>query len=195
MSRLTIVSLAAIVALGVCLSNGGCATPLGGQSQFIQPPAPIYVPAADSTRVWERIVEVLHEFHFTIAREDRRAGVIETDTKPGASVLEPWHRDTVDRAQRWESTLQSIRRRVVVSFQPAGDGGNFIQVRVDKEIEDLPGPNTNAAGPATLSDNSTLQRNLDRVVGSSRESTWLPRGQDPALERVLTERIRAALVW
>jgi hypothetical protein len=155
---------------------------------------PVYVPAMDSTRVWERIVDVLHEYNFTIARENRLEGVIETDYKPGASVFEPWQLDSVDRAQRWESTFQSIRRRVVVTFQPASDGGNFINVRVDKQIEDIPGLAANSTGAATFGENSALDRNLDRVVGQESASTWLPRGRDFGLEGVLNGAIRNAIV-
>ncbi|MFK7818005.1 MAG: hypothetical protein AB8G99_04765 [Planctomycetaceae bacterium] len=147
----------------------------------------------DSFPVWERIVDVLHDYKFTIARENRLEGVIETDYKPGASVLEPWHRDSVDPAQRWESTFQSIRRRVVVTLQPASDGGNFVNVRVDKEIEDIPGLAANSTGAATFGENSALDRNLDRVVGQASSSTWLPRGRDFALENVLNGAIRTAI--
>lgn len=172
-----------------------------GCTTFRQPPAvpvaqagPVYVPAGDSTWVWERIVEVLHDYKFTIARENRLEGVIESDYKPGASILEPWHEDSVGAAQRWESTLQSIRRKVIITLQPAGDGGNFINVRVDKQIEDIPGLAANSTGAATFGDNQALDRNLDRVVGQSGPSTWLPRGRDTVLEQVLNTSIRNALV-
>ena len=177
-----------------CAILCGCAT-------FRQPPpaapvqaGPVYVPAGDSTWVWERIVEVLHDYKFAIGRENRLEGVIETEYKPGASIFEPWHEDSVGRSQRWESTLQSIRRRVVITFRPAGDGGNFIDVRVDKEIEDLPGIAANSTGAATFGDNKALDRNLDRVVGQSAPSSWIPRGRDPALEAVLNNSIHNALV-
>lgn len=177
------------IAIGV-LTVAGCIAP---RPQMPAVSGPLYVPTANSTIVWERIVEVLHEFNFSIAREDRIEGVIETEYKPGASVLEPWHQDSVDLPQRLESTLQSIRRRVVITFQPATDGGNFINVRVDKEIEDLPGLAANSPGAATFQENQTLQRDLDTVVGQSQPSNWLSRGRDFGLEQVLTNRIRLAL--
>lgn len=181
------------LAVAVVLVVAGC-TSLAPNSVVNGPIGPVYVPAGDSTYVWERIVEVLHDHHFTIARENRLEGVIETEYKPGASVLEPWHRDSVNMAQRWESTFQSIRRRVVITFQPAHDGGNFINLRVDKEIEDLPGLAANSAGDATFGENATLERDLNPVVGQSAASTWLPRGRDAGLEQVLNTNIRTALV-
>jgi hypothetical protein len=181
------------IACALIAVAGGC-TSVGPQSIVAAPAGPVYVPNVDSTRVWERIVDVLHEYHFTIARENRLEGVIETEYKPGASVFEPWHQDSVGSPQRWESTFQSIRRRVVITFQPAGDGGNFINVRVDKEIEDIPGLAANSTGAATFGENQTLERNLDPVVGQAGATRWLPRGRDPALEQVLNTSIRNALM-
>jgi len=179
--------------LGLVLLLSGCSTTPVAPLQSAQPPTPIYVPAGANNGVWERVVDVLHEYHFTIAREDRREGVIETDYKPGASVLEPWHQDSVGAAQRWESTLQSIRRRVVITFAPVSDGGNFVNVRVDKQIEDLQGPATSSTGAATLRENQPLDRDIDRIVGQTQPSTWLPRGTDPSLEHTIMARIRTAL--
>ena len=181
------------IACALIAVAGGC-TSTGPQPIAAAPAGPVYVPNIDSTRVWERIVDVLHEYRFTIARENRLEGVIETDYKPGASVFEPWHPDSIGSPQRWESTFQSIRRRVVITFQPAGDGGNFINVRVDKEIEDIPGLAANSTGAATFSENQTLQRNLDPVVGQAGVTRWLPRGRDPALEQALNTSIRNALL-
>ena len=186
-------SIIAASSLALLLPISGCVSPRVAPMQLAQPPTPIYVPEGATNGVWERIVEVLHEFHFTIAREDRREGVIETDYKPGASVFEPWHQDSIGSAQRWESTLQSFRRRVVITFAPVSDGGNFLNVRVEKQIENLDGPATNATGAATLQENQPLDRNIDRIVGQNRPSIWLPRGNDPALEQTIMARIRAAL--
>ena len=82
----------------------------------------------------------------------------------------------------------------MITFQPAGDGGNFINVRVDKEIEDIPGLAANSTGAATFGENQTLERDLDPVVGQAGATRWLPRGRDPALEQVLNTSIRNALM-
>ena len=95
-----------VIACALIAVAGGCAS-VGPQPIVAAPAGPVYVPNVDSTRVWERIVDVLHEYHFTIARENRLEGVIETEYKPGASVFEPWHPDSVGSPQRWESTFQS----------------------------------------------------------------------------------------
>src|SRR5262245_7731064 len=80
---------------------------------------PIFVSSNNQEVVWERVVDVLHDYRFEIARENRLDGVIETDYKVGSSFLEPWHKETVGYENRLESTLQSIRRKALVSLTPA----------------------------------------------------------------------------
>ena len=63
---------------------------------------------------WERAVMVLNRNHFQVARESRLEGVIETEYRAGSGILEPWHTDSVGLASRVESTLQSIRRKVMI---------------------------------------------------------------------------------
>jgi hypothetical protein len=89
-----------------------------------------------------------------------------------------------------ESTLQSIRRRVTVNMQSSGVGVTTVNVRVDKELEDLPGLAANYEGGATFSENQPLDRDLNQVVGQSGPSRWLAIGRDPLLERKLLTEIQ-----
>jgi hypothetical protein len=145
---------------------------------------PIFVPASSQHGAWERTVDVLHDFHFPIARENRLDGVIETDYRVGSNVLEPWHGDSVGWNNRWESTLQSIRRKVRVDLTPV-EGGYLVGVEAFKEQEDLLGVAENTAGAATFRKNTPLQRNLDVVVGQSSPSGWIALGRDAELEQAI----------
>lgn len=127
---------------------------------------PVFVPANSQHAAWERAVDVLHDFHFPIARENRLDGVIETDYRVGSNVLEPWHGDSVDMANRLESTLQSLRRKVKVDLTPV-EGGYLVGVEAFKEQEDLAGVAENTVGAATFRKNAPLERNLTTVVGQS----------------------------
>lgn len=176
----------------LCLAGLGClsAPPIamsGGAST-------IQVSDQQRDSLWERAVVVLNRNHFQVARESKLEGVIETDYRGGSSLLEPWHPDSVGLENRLESTLQSIRRRVVVSMQSSGVGVMMVNVRVDKEIEDLPGLAANYEGGATFSDNKPLNRDLNQVVGQSSPSRWLPLGRDPLLERKLLGEIQGASI-
>lgn len=147
--------------------------------------------SADRDSLWEHAVVVLHRNHFQVARESKLEGVIETQYRGGSNLLEPWHPDSVGLANRLESTLQSIRRRVNVSMQSSGLGLMTVSVRVDKEIEDLPGLAANYEGGATFQESQPFTRDLDQVVGQSGPSRWLSSGRDPLLEHQLLRQIQS----
>ncbi|MBX3440885.1 MAG: hypothetical protein KF774_00665 [Planctomyces sp.] len=162
---------------------------------FAPPPAanPMFVGSNNEDAVWERTVDVLHEFHFGIARENRLSRVIETQYFVGSGVLEPWHSDSVGLANRLESTLQSVRRRVIVNVIPGEQGqGYLVSVEAFKELEDLPGIAANSTGAATFSENEPLRRDLNPVVGQSTPSGWIPAGRDLALEAAILGRLQRA---
>lgn len=139
---------------------------------------------------WERSVRVLNSNHFQIARESKLEGVIETTWRGGSGMLEPWHGDSVGISNRLESTLQSIRRRVFVLLQSSAENTLVLSVRVDKEIEDVPGLAANYEGGATFSESQPLNRDLSQVVGQTGPSRWLPVGRDPLLEQKILAEIR-----
>ena len=175
----------------ICCCAGCLSTPpkaAAGGASTIQ--------VSDSYRdsLWERAVVVLNRNHFQVARESKLEGIIETEYRGGSNLLEPWHPDSVGYANRLESTLQSIRRRVVINMQSAGPGLMTVLVRADKEIEDLPGIAANYEGGATFSESQPLNRDLNQVVGQSGPSRWLPLGRDPLLERRLLNEIQGRLV-
>jgi hypothetical protein len=149
---------------------------------------PVFVPANSQHAAWEKAVDVLHDFHFPIARENRLDGVIETDYRVGSSLLEPWHGDSVGFTNRLESTLQSIRRRVKLDLTPV-DGGYLVGVEAIKEKEDLLGVAENTAGAATFRKNTPLERNLTTVVGQSAPSGWYSLGRDADLEQAILQKL------
>ena len=149
---------------------------------------PVFVRANNEEEAWERTVDVVHDYLFEIERENKLGGVIETRYKTGASVLEPWHPDSVGSANRWQSTLQSIRRKAFVRFTQAPGGGYLIGIEAVKELEDVPRA-ANFQGGATFLDNSALQRDLNPVVGQATPSGWINQGRDPALEQAMLRSI------
>lgn len=178
--------------LGLCLAlaAAGCAHH-GHSAEWAEVAcaSPVFVPGANREMVWERTIDVIHTY-FPIARENKLDGVIETQYKVGSSLLEPWHHETVGWENRLESSLQSIRRRAVVTITPV-EGGFLIGVEVYKELEDLVGVAALTAGGATFHDFNPLRRDLDLVVGQSTPSGWIPQGRDPVLEQAMLDSIRA----
>lgn len=143
--------------------------------------------------MWERTVDVLHEYHFNVERENRVARVIETAPRVGSNVGEVWHRDSVGLPNRLESTLQSIRRRVVVTFIPAdGPGAFLVNVQAFKEKLDSYSVGVQSTGGATFLESEPLAVNLDPVIGSLTEHGYIPLGRDAELERSLLYSLSAA---
>ena len=103
--------------------------PLVGGCAALMPPAPApmstaaaVVPGSLTETTWERTVDALHAFHFSIEKENRLAGTIQTGYLTGAGLLEPWHYDSVTLGDRVESSLQPIRRRALVTLTPTESG-------------------------------------------------------------------------
>lgn len=182
------------ISLTCSLPGSGCAPDRQLTSRGQAPAAAggntIFVPASNAEAVWERTVDVLHDYQFQIARENMVEGMIETEYKIGSGLLEPWHRESVGFASRLESTLQSIRRRVFVHLTQA-QGGFLVRVEVFKELEDLDGLAANSAGGATFQESTPLQRDLNLVVGQSASSGWIAQGRDFQLEQELRRRLQA----
>lgn len=189
MRRLTVSLLTTVVCLAVwaCAPLEPARIPTGMQGGN----APLFVRANNEEVVWERAIDVLHDYQFEIARENRLDGIIETRPKVGSSLLEPWHRETIGFSNRLESTLQSIRRRAIVTITP-GDGGYLVGVEALKEREDLVGIAENTTGGAVFQEANPLQRDLNLVVGQSAPSGWIPLGRDPVLERSMLRRLQRA---
>ena len=181
-----------------CLLVGetGCVSPARTRAQnetaeHVELTNPFFVPAANQEEVWERTVDVLHDY-FEIARENRLDGVIETQPKVGSGVLEPWQRESVGLASKLESSLQSIRRRGFIRITPV-EGGYLVGVEVFKEREDVLGVAENSAGGATFQEAQPLQRDLNLVVGQTAPSGWIPLGRDAILEQRLLTALQQRL--
>ncbi len=189
MNRLHLI--AGILCASLC---AGCA---GGFSSIrsagvvpVRAPNPLVVQTTNEDLVWDRMVETLEDFQFPILSENRQTRKIETDYKVGASLFEPWHKDSVGFTSRLESTLQSVRRRVVVTLVPSQQQtGYTVSVEAYKEFEDLPGVAANSAGGATFLDNKPLDRDLNLVVGQSAPSGWMWAGRDYPLEQAIVGQL------
>ena len=174
-----------------CLLLSGC---LGGPTPVTTPVASsaVQIPIQRYDEMWERTISTLNRFHFLVARESKLEGIIETHYRAGANLLELWHPDSVGYANRVESTLKSVRRRVVVTFESSTRDSFILNVRVDKDIEDVPGVAANYEGGATFPESQPLERDLDQVLGQSGGSRWISKGTDPLLEAEILRHIQHA---
>jgi hypothetical protein len=184
------------------------------------PPIPnntILVPPLNRDYVWDQIVDVVDDY-FQIEQEDRvkpagaedTEGRIDTFPIPGATLLEPWRRDSVNFHDRLESTLQSIRRTGYVRVIPEHGTGYLVEVTVEKDLEDVPHPINGSAGASTFRYDTSLPRDTEfdadphRIPGDPARPNgprtptggWIPMGpdgRDHDLEQVILARIQARL--
>lgn len=180
------------------LQNNTILQPPGGLAPGPISANPMYVPVTNQDWAWEQIVDVVDDY-FRVERENRvqlignvmTEGRIDTFPQVGATWLEPHRPDSVGRENRWESTLQTIRRRAILRVIPE-QGGYLIEAVVYKELEDLPRPEHATAGAVTFRhDNSLGSRLQENVLRTRFSKTWLPLGRDPAVEQQMLAEIRA----
>jgi hypothetical protein len=167
----------------------------------IDMPNPITVPAMDTEYLWNQVVDTIDDY-FKIQHEERvrvisgmlTAGRIDTFPVVGATILEPWRKDSTHGFERLHSTLQSVRRRSIIHVVPVEQGFS-IEVIVLKDLENLEYPENSAVGMTTPDrHDGTLRqdKNQDRPPGPPILG-WIPQGRDLSLEQRILAQIRGRL--
>jgi len=162
-------------------------------------PNPTLIPTMDRDLLWDQLVDVIDDY-FKIQKEQRvrlvgdilTEGRLDTYPRTGSTIFEPWNRDTVNRYERLESTLQSIRRFAVVRVIPA-EAGFLVEVNVLKELEDLPRPENGLASYANLRNDSSLRRYSNPVGGQQPTLGWIGLGRDIALEQEILATLQGRM--
>jgi hypothetical protein len=139
-------------------------------------------------RVFEKCLDVLGDY-FEIAYANRYDGRIETFPMTAPGIEQPWKPGSPDLYQRLLAFCQSMRHRAIVTITTADDGGYFIDVKVLRELEDLPQPTRATAGSATFRLEPTVERQYDVIDPFVFEGNWIPVGRDVALEQAILERL------
>ena len=173
----------------------------------------VVIPPLDAEVVWTTLVDVADDY-FKVQSEQRvvfangvpTEGRIDTYPQTGATVLEPWRGDSVGWNERWESTLQSIRRIGTMRLIPDPAGWR-VEVEVEKELEYLSRPMRATAGGASFRNDDSLYRygtplpTLGQAVGDQPRPVaaptptagWIPIGRDPLLEQRMLGKLLAKL--
>jgi hypothetical protein len=198
MRRILTMALAgAVMALGV-----GCATgPMFDNPVLVVPGLngptpqanPVYVPPHQYAFVYENVLKVLADYGFDIMDANRYDGRIETVPRiaPGLGLF--LKSGSPDPAERLLATLQTYRHRILVSIQPADNGGFFIQVVAYKELEDLPRPTRQTAGAAIFRNDNNVARQYEVVDPRVIELNWIPKGRDLYLEQAILQQIKSKM--
>lgn len=181
--------------LAVCL--GGCATgPLQENPVLVRVDRdcahenPIYIPQGPMAYacVFEKLEDILSDY-FVISYSSRYDGRIETFPAIAPGIEQPWKPGSPDCYQRLLAFFQTIRHRAIVLITTADDGGYFVDVKVLKELEDLPAPFRATAGEATYRMVPTIERQFEVVAGDVFDPAWIPIGRDVKLEQIILDRL------
>jgi len=155
---------------------------------------PIFVENHDHEFLWSVLVDVIDN-HFEIEREIPvrlygnvlTEGHIESKPKIGASMTEAWHADSVGFGERFDCTLQTIRRRVEGHVVPEA-GGYTIEVKVFKELEDRARPLRAVSNASNLRFKDSADEFIDTIDVDPSSAGWFIIERDAALEnRLLME--------
>src|SRR5262249_30884315 len=197
MRRTWLTALAGLLVLGA----GGCASgPLLDNPVLLRSDAapaienPVYVPLGPAAygKVFENVIDVLDDY-FEIAYANRYSGQIETFPRIAPGLEQLWKLGSPDFDQRLLATLQTLRHRAVVLIQVADDGGFFVDVKVYKELEDLPRPTRMTAGAASFRSDNTVERQFEVIDPTIYEASWIPLGRDIKLEQAILCRLKKCM--
>ncbi len=154
---------------------------------------PLPVASTDFESVWNKTVQVVDKY-FDIESENRLSKTIRTQPLMGATVLEPWALDSVTVADRFEATLQTIRRVAVIHVDPAPAGGFLVKVEVYKFLEDMAKPDRQPAGRAVFSNDFPVNRVREIVGPVPAPVGWIKlQNRDENLEQAILAGIHDAL--
>jgi hypothetical protein len=192
---LILLLLAAVAGCGLHRSWNHSGAPQAALAQN-----PMYVPLSDREFLWNQLVDTIDDY-FDIQREERvrlvggvlTEGRIETFPMPGATLLEPWRKDSTHGFERWFASLQSIRRRAVITVRPQSDGGYLVEVAVYKELEELTQPEYSVASLPGVRHDETLESSKSETKFGAATIDWIPVGRDLALEQRILSQLRGRL--
>ncbi|TWT75327.1 hypothetical protein [Allorhodopirellula solitaria] len=158
-------------------------------------PNPLELPAVADDFLWLQVVDTLDDY-FRIARQQPVVnsqgivleGKIETSYKVAGSIFQPWQKDNTTGFERLQSTLQTIRRRAIVTVRPDA-AGYSVEVIVQKDLEDTDRTqNATESIIGTRHDGTRISR-ADTFGESPQTLGWIPLGRDTSLEQAILKDI------
>ena len=177
-------------------------TPVDNVAGQAELPNPLPLPPLDRWTVMNQVADEIDNYFRIYKEEDIRLvdnviseGWIETHPRIGASILEPWRKDSTRGFERMHATLQTVRRFAKVRVIPAGNGYQ-LDVKVYKELEDLPEPQqSTVTGRALWHDSDLEPPGLGEIKSTvdPKNKGWIPMGRDFSLEQLILRNIQNRL--
>jgi hypothetical protein len=155
---------------------------------------PLFVPqgqdAQQYQRVYDTVYDVAHKY-FDIASSNMYAGEMLGVPRISAGIFDWIQVEGYDTYELFQSTAQSIRRRLHIQIIPAEVGGYFVLVKVIKELED-PGQNVTPVGTHHLRPDDPTNRHgvmPSQVTGPR----WIDLGRDTRFEELILSKLKERL--
>lgn len=160
---------------------------------------PLVVSPVDREWIMDAVSNELDNY-FRIEREVRIRivdnivieGWIETHEQIGGTAFEPWRRDSMPGFERAHATLQTVRRFAKVRVTPNSDS-YLVDVKVYKELEDLPSPQHSSINSRQLRYDNAVDIDAEEQPIIQPNKGWIPMGRDFALEQHILRNIQVAV--
>jgi hypothetical protein len=177
------------------LKNTTLAIPSLPLNKTTQLSNPMTVQVGDSEFLWNQIVDTVEDY-FRIKSEQRAArdstqwleGRLETYPEVGATLLEPWRKDSLYGFQRVQSSLQTMRRTCFIRVIP-NEQGFTLAVEVMKEIEDVDRSQYSSEGSSIERHDGTIARTDRTLMGQPITLGWIRQENDTELEQQILREI------
>ncbi|MBL8821832.1 MAG: hypothetical protein JNJ77_04525 [Planctomycetia bacterium] len=187
--------------LGISLlvSLAGCAsTPIQENPYTVRGSIPfenpLFVPQGHDPQQYQRVYDIVYDVcqtYFDIANSNMYAGEIVGVPRVSGGVFDWCSTGWYDGYEIWESTTQSMRRRLLVQITPAEVGGYFVLVKVIKELED-PGRAVNPLQIRRVRPDDTVDayNNAPQQLLNER---WIDKGRDTRMEEAIISKLKEKL--
>jgi hypothetical protein len=177
-----------LVLLGHLACLAGCQAPPSPEG-----PSEALVRLVDYDGFMDRTLTSLRELDLPPQHVDRVRGVVHTRPTTSGQWFEPWRVDARGGYQLLESSLHTIRRRVTVRCEYAGEGAPLdefrLRVEVAKERFSSPQRQVTTASGALAIYSERLPTEEGLRASQVRGDHWVPLGRDGPLEAYLLRRI------
>jgi hypothetical protein len=157
---------------------------------------PLFVPQGQDPQQYQRVYDTVYDIcqtYFDIANCNMYAGEITGVPLLSAGIFDWFRFEYYDGYEIWQSTAQSIRRRLQVQITPAEVGGYFVLVRIQKELED-PGQIVRINDQRRLRPDDPIDaQNVAAPSLTSPASRWIDMGRDTRLETLIITKLKEKL--
>jgi hypothetical protein len=157
---------------------------------------PLFVPQGHDAQQYQRVYDTVYDIcqtYFDIANSNMYAGEITGVPRLSAGIFDWFVYEYYDGYELWQSTAQSIRRRLQVQITPAEVGGYFVLVRIQKELED-PGQLVVLNNQRRLRPDDPIDaQNVSSPSQVNPASKWIDIGRDARLEALIITKLKEKL--